>query len=85
MLHPIKLGLAGGILWGLCMFLTTVTSIYTGYASQFLALMGTIYPGFSVSGGGSLLGLIYGFLDGFIWLFLLGWVYNKLVIGKVSS
>jgi hypothetical protein len=84
MLHPIRLGFAGGILGGLCMLLTTITSVYTGYASQFLELMTAIYPGYTISGSGSLLGMIYGFFDGFIWLFLLGWVYNKLNAIKTS-
>lgn len=82
MLHPIKLGVAGGILWGLCMFLTTIISIYTGYAKQLLILMSDIYPGYTISGWGSLLGLVYGFLDLFIGLFLLAWIYNKLITKK---
>lgn len=82
MLHPVKLGLSGGIIWGLCMFLTTIISIDTGYAKTFLTLMGDIYFGYSISGWGSLLGLIFGFLDGFIGLFLLAWLYNKLIKAK---
>jgi len=84
MLQPNKFGAAGGIIWGLCMFLTTIISIYTGYAKQFLATMSGIYPGYSISGWGSLLGLIYGFLDAFIGLFLLAWLYNKLTKRKGS-
>lgn len=78
MIHPVKLGLAGGILWGLSMFVCTILAIYTGYAVQFLDLMSSIYPGYTISWWGSLAGLIYGFLDVFIGLFLLGWLYNLL-------
>jgi hypothetical protein len=77
MLHSKKFGLAGGIIWGLCMFVSTIVSMYTGYAKQWLILMSDIYPGYRISGWGSLLGLIYGFLDAFIGLFLLAWLYNK--------
>ncbi len=80
MLDPKKLGVAGGILWGLCMFITTVISIYNGYAEDFLNTMASIYPGYSISGFGSIVGLIYGFFDAFVGLFLLAWLYNKLKI-----
>ena len=82
MIHPKKLGLAGGIIWGLCMFLTTIISIYTGYAKQWLLLMSDIYPGYHITWWGSLIGLIYGFLDAYIGLFLLGWLYNKFIKNK---
>lgn len=82
MLRPIKFGVAGGIIWGLGMFLTTIISMCTGYAKQFLEIMSDIYPGFTISGWGSLLGLIYGFLDAFVALFLLAWLYNKLTKAK---
>ncbi len=78
MIHSRKLGLAGGILWGFCMFICTIIAIYTGYAEQFLNVMSSIYPGYTISWWGSLIGLIYGFFDAFIGLFLLGWIYNLL-------
>ncbi len=77
MIHSTKLGLAGGILWGLCMFVCTWLSLYTGYAANFLISMSGIYPGYTISAWGSFLGLFYGFLDAFIGLFLLGWLYNR--------
>jgi hypothetical protein len=47
-------------------------------------MAGSIYPGYSISPGGSFLGLIYGFLDGFIAGAVIAWIYNK-VVGKKSS
>jgi hypothetical protein len=78
MINPRRLGLAAGILWGFCMFLTTIVSIYTGYAQDFLMSMSSVYPGYTISWGGSFLGLIYGFFDSGIGFFLLAWLYNKL-------
>ena len=78
MLNPIKLGVSGGILWGLCMFVCTILGIYLGYPEKFLNLMTDIYPGYMISWWGAIIGFIYGFLDGFIGLFLLAWIYNKL-------
>lgn len=80
MLNATKLGLSGGIWWALFMFIATLISVYTGYAADFLHVMGSIYPGYQVSGGGAFVGLIYGFIDGFISLFLLAWLYNKLEV-----
>lgn len=78
MLNATKLGVAGAIIWSLSMFICTVLAIYTGYATDFLHLMGSIYPGYMISWWGSIIGLIYGFIDGFVGLFLLAWLYNKL-------
>lgn len=78
MLKPINLGISGGIIWGLSMFLCTIFALYTGCFTKFLELMADIYPGYSISWSGTIVGLAYGFIDGFVGLFLLGWLYNKL-------
>lgn len=80
MIHSVKLGTAGGILWGFCMFICTILAVYTGYASQFLNMMVDIYPGYTISWVGAIVGMMYGFIDGFVGLFLLGWLYNHLPI-----
>jgi hypothetical protein len=82
MLDPKKFGLAGGILWGLCMFACTVLAIFTGYAEMFIKIMEGIYPGYSISWEGSIIGLVYGFFDAFIGLFIFAWLYNKLTANK---
>lgn len=79
MIIPFKLGLAGGILWGLMMFFFTIISIYTGYGFLWLTLMKTVYIGYDITWIGSAIGLAYGFIDAFICLYLLAWLYNKLV------
>jgi hypothetical protein len=75
-INPLKLGLSGGILWGLLLFCMTWISMYTGYGMFWLSTWMDIYPGFELSIGGSFIGLIYGFIDGFVCLFLTAWVYN---------
>ena len=71
-------GLAGGILWGLAMFILTLIGMNSSYAMELLRLLEGAYPGYSVSGMGSIIGLIYGFLDAFIGLYIFAWIYNKL-------
>jgi len=60
------------------MFITTIMSVVSGYATTFLNLMANIYPGYQISITGSFIGLIYGFLDIFIGIYLINWVYKKI-------
>ncbi len=73
-----NLGLAGGILLGLVIFILTLISIPTGYAGQFLGVLSSVYIGYSISVVGSVIGLIHGFICGFVGLYLLARIYNWL-------
>ena len=53
-------------------------ALATGYGAESLFSLADLYPGFRVTVGGSLLGLVYGFMSGFIGFFLLAWLYNLL-------
>ncbi len=75
-LNALAAGLSMGVLWGLCMLLCTISSLKWGYGQEFLELMADVYPGYEVSGRGALIGLLYGFADGFIGGFLVVWLYN---------
>jgi hypothetical protein len=77
MLNQKAFGLAGGIVWGLGLALSTAISLFTGYAGSVLSLISSVYPGYSVSALGILTGAVYGFIDGFIGCWLFAWVYNK--------
>jgi len=78
-LKPLALGMALGTVWGVSLFLTTWISYYSGYGRLFLqALAESIYPGYSITPAGSFIGLAYGFADGLISGFLIGWIYNKI-------
>lgn len=77
-LHAAKLGLAGAILWALCLFIVTLLCTYTGYGLFWISQWMDLYPGFSISFGGAFVGLIYGFVDGFVCLYLLASLYNGL-------
>ncbi len=77
-LDALNFGIAGGIIWGVTVFICTLLAIYTGYSETFLAILQSVYPGYHISLLGSFVGLIYGFLDGFLGFFLLAWLYNKI-------
>ncbi len=79
-LKPFALGLSLGIVWGGALFITTWLSYFTGYGKLFLdALVGSIYPGYTISPVGSFLGLVYGFVDLLIMGILVGWIYSRFV------
>ncbi|PJC37188.1 hypothetical protein CO046_01815 [Candidatus Peregrinibacteria bacterium CG_4_9_14_0_2_um_filter_53_11] len=73
------LGLASGVLWGVGLFLwTLVVSLASlDWGRSSLQLVADIYPYFDISVGGAFLGLVFGFIDGWICGSLLAWLYNK--------
>jgi hypothetical protein len=73
-----RIGLAGGILWGASLFVLTLVSIPTGYAAEFLKVIGSVYLGYHVSLLGSFVGLVYGFVDAYVGLYLLLFLYARL-------
>jgi hypothetical protein len=80
MLDAPRFGIAGGIVWGISMFILTLLAVITGYSQDFLTVLSSLYPGYTISWLGSILGLVYGFIDAFFFLFFLAWIYNKLKI-----
>ena len=71
-------GLAGGILWGLSMALITVMAMNLGWGSVFVNLLANVYPGYTVSYFGALVGAVWGFADAFIGLYIFAYLYNWL-------
>lgn len=67
-LDPIPFGLALGMTLATIFFAATATLVLKGGANvgENLGLLGNFFPGYSVTWGGSLLGLVYGFLGGLI-------------------
>ncbi|MCL5007018.1 MAG: bacteriophage holin [Patescibacteria group bacterium] len=79
-LNANKFGLAAGIFWAVILFVFTLIAATTGYGTGWLqSFVATIYPGYTVSVFGSVLGLIYGFIDGYVGCWLFAALYNKLV------
>jgi len=66
---------AAGVVWGLAVFLATLSSIWHG-GGQHLQLLSSIYFGYQVTFLGSIIGLIYGLVSGLIAGALLAWLYN---------
>jgi len=69
--------LSSGLMYGLILFVSTCWLMARGYSNQ-ETLLSMVYPAFTISPLGSLLGLIYGFFDGVIIGAVFAWLYNHL-------
>lgn len=79
-LNPVAMGLSLGIVWGGALFITTWLSHFTGYGKAFLEVLAvSIYPGYSISPLGSVIGFFYGLVDLFIVGVIIGWIYNRII------
>lgn len=75
------LGLSIGVLWGIYLFILGLASTaginLPWFNAGIIQQLAVVYKGFSASIGGSFLGLIYGFVCGFVGGALTAWLYNK--------
>ncbi len=71
-----SLGIALGLVWGLAIMLGTWWMLLKGASGEIVSKLYMFYPGYSYSWGGAVIGLLWGFVDGFICGFLIAWIYN---------
>jgi len=70
--------LSWGILWGASLFILTWWLIVLEGSSGDPTFIGRFYIGYNISPSGSILGLLWGFVDGTIGGLIFGWIYNFL-------
>lgn len=70
------LALTAGILWGLSVFLITWWIIIFDGASTDPIFISKIYRNYQLTPLGSVIGLLWGFVDGLLAGAIFGWVYN---------
>ena len=79
-INPLMAGIAGGIIGAIIIFLTTITGIL-GYSKAAKFLETTVWKkyGYRVSFLGAIWGVVLGFIYGFLiwWIFSL--IYNALI------
>lgn len=79
MLNAKKLALAGAIMWSLFSFLFISFILLTGYGEGFMNFMlSSFIKGYQLNWWASLVALVGGFIDGFIFFFFLAYIYNLL-------
>ena len=67
-----------GLVWGFGLLFITWWIIAFEGATAEITFIGRVYRGYSLSPGGSILGLIWGFADGCIGGAIFAWLYNFL-------
>jgi hypothetical protein len=67
-----------GLLMGLGLFLATWWIIILDGPSDRMTFIGQVYRGYGLNGMGSLVGLIWGLVDGAIGGAIFAWLYNSL-------
>ena len=82
-LGVVSLGLAFGITWALGMFLLGIAAALFDWGVPVVAVLSSVYIGYSPSFFGSIAGAVWGFVDGFIGGVLMAWLYNKFVTRRV--
>ncbi len=71
--------LACALVWGLGLFALTWWVIAFEGATANIPCVGLVYRGYNISPLGSLIGLVWGFVDGLIGGAIFAWLYNVLV------
>ena len=69
------------ILSGAAVFLTGLANlIWTGYGTEFLRILASVYPGYKASGsiGDLIIGTLYAIADGALFGLAVTWLYNRL-------
>jgi hypothetical protein len=77
-IDAIRFGLAGGILSMIIIFVLTLIASINGFGLNYLELLKDLFPGYEIGVIGSLVGAGYGFILGFMKLFVLAFIYNIL-------
>lgn len=65
-----------GLVWGLGLFFLTWWIIAFDGSTGEVTLIGRLYRGYSISPMGSIIGLIWAFIDGLIGGAIFAWLYN---------
>ena len=69
--------LAGGLLWGFGVLFLGLAALYVdGWGQAIVNLLDSIYVGYEATPIGSLIGGVWGFIDGFIGSAVFAWLYN---------
>lgn len=76
-----RLGAAFGIVWAAGVIILTLGVRFFGWGRGAIEVLESVYVGYGATWAGIAIGALWGFADGFIGGFLVGWVYNYLLPG----
>ena len=78
-LNVMAFALACGLVCGVGLFLVTWWVIILDGATNEATIIARVYRGYSISAGGSFIGLLWGLVDGAICGAIFAWLYNLFV------
>ncbi len=70
--------LAVGLFWGFGLLFITWWIILLDGASNDVTIIGKVYRGYNISLAGSVIGMLWAFIDGLIGGAIFAWLYNML-------
>jgi hypothetical protein len=76
-LNVLKIALADAIITALLMFLLPLDVMYLGKGLRLVTTLGGLLPGYAATWQGAGLGAVYGFVICFIYVGLVGGLYNS--------
>jgi hypothetical protein len=65
-----------GVVWGGGVFFLGLMAAFLDWGTPMVELLGSVYLGYGPTVLGSLIGLLWAFVDGAVGGFILAWVYN---------
>ena len=77
--------LAAGLIWGFGLFVITWWIIFFEGASGQTNILTQAYRGYSITPMGSVIGLIWGLLDGMLGGAFFAWLYNLIAKGSLDQ
>jgi hypothetical protein len=79
-LSPWRVGIGFGFIWALGLFILALISHNTiYYGHPFIQSLDSVYIGYSPTVEGAFVGLCWGFINFFIFGWLVAWLYNILL------
>jgi hypothetical protein len=75
-MNPKSLGLAGGFLHGIIVFVLTLLAMTVGIGSKTLGILIDMCPMFSISLSGAIIGFSYAFIIGYALFYMLATLYH---------
>ena len=81
-LGPVSLGIALGIIWAATTMVLGLIAALLGWGVLIVQVLSSLYVGYSPSIIGIISGGVWGFADGFVFGFLVAWLYNRLILRR---
>ena len=78
MLHAKNFGLACAILWGVSVFVLGMFAKHMGWGTEMVMLLGSFYKGYDMTFLGSVIGGVWGFVEGLVGGYIFACLYNSL-------